>query len=122
MKTLMVLCLSASMISGCTTLHPIANAPNDLSQHFNDGGILKPGDRVIITTVAGAKHEFRISSVRDGVIYGHEESVPFTEVASIDRRDFSATKTTILVVAIAGVVGVIAAWVNSASHPNVGSP
>ena len=77
---------------------------------------------MIITTLAGAKHELRISSVHDGVIYGDHDSVPFSEIASIDRRDFSATKTTILVVAIAGVVGVIAAGVHSGMHPNVGSP
>jgi hypothetical protein len=58
------------MIGGCTTLHPIANVPSDLSQHFGDGGALRPGDRVIITTLAGARHELRVRSVHDGVIYG----------------------------------------------------
>jgi hypothetical protein len=108
------------MIGGCTTLHPIVNAPGDLSQHFGDGGVLQPGDRVIITTVAGMKHRLRISSVRDGVIYGDHDSVPFSEIASIDRRDISATKTTILVVVILGVVGAIAAAASSADHPHVG--
>src|SRR5208337_306974 len=118
MKAFTVMCLIVSMIGGCTTLHPIANAPSDLSQHFNDGGVLQPGDRVIITTVAGVQHHLRVSSVHDGVIYGDHDSVPFSEVASIERRDFSTTKTTILVVVILGVVGVIAAGVSSASHPN----
>ena len=122
MKTFMVLCLIVCMISGCTTLHPIANAPSDLSQHFSDGGVLKPGDRVVITTLAGAKHELRISSVRDGVIHDDHDSIPFSEIASVDRRDFSASKTTVLVVAIAGVVAVIAAGVSAGMHPNVGSP
>ena len=120
MKTFTVLCLIVCMIGGCTTLHPIANAPSELSQHFNDGGVLQPGDRVIITTVAGARHQMRIRSVRDGVIYGDHDSVPFSEIASTDRQDFSATKTTILVVVILGVVGAIAAAVNSANHPNTG--
>jgi hypothetical protein len=120
MKTLIVLCVIVCMIGGCTTLHPIANAPRNLSQHFSDGGVLQPGDRVIITTVAGAKRQLRIRSVRDGVIYGDHDSVPFSEIASIDRRDFSATKTTILVVVILGVVAAIAAAAHSADHPNVG--
>jgi hypothetical protein len=120
MKTFTVLCLIACMIGGCTTLHPIANAPGDLSQHFSDGGVLRPGDRVIITTVAGARHRLRIRSVRDGVIYGDHDSVPFSEIASIDRRDFSARKTTILVVVILGAVGVIAAGVNAGEHPYAG--
>jgi hypothetical protein len=120
MKRVTVLCLIVCMSGGCTTLHPIANAPSDLSQHFGDGGVLQPGDRVIITTVAGARHHLRIRSVRDGVIYGNHDSVPFSEISSIDRQDFSAMKTTILVAVIAGVVGVIAAGISSAGHPNTG--
>ena len=120
MKTFVVLCLMVCMSCGCTTLHPIGNAPSDLSQHFGDGGVLQPGDRVIITTVGGVRHHLRIRSVRDGVIYGDHESVPFSEIVSVDRRDFSAPKTTILVFVILGVVGTIAAAAHSAEHPNVG--
>lgn len=119
-KTPIVLLMAVCMVCGCTTLHPIANVPNDLSQHFSDGGALHPGDLVIITTLAGARHELRVQSVRDGVIYGDHESVPFSEIASIDRRDFSSAKTTTLVVVILAVVGGIAAAVNSANHPHVG--
>jgi hypothetical protein len=119
MKTFMAPCLIVCMTGGCTTLHPIANAPTDLSQHFGDGGVLQPGDRVIITTVGGATHHLRIRSVHDGVIYGDHDSVPFSETVSIDRRDFSATKTTILVVVILAVVGALAAAADSAEHPNV---
>jgi hypothetical protein len=108
------------MISGCTTLHPITNAPGDLSQHFGDGGVLQTGDRVIITTVAGTTHRLRILSVRDGVIYGDHDAIPFSEIASIDRRDISAPKTTILVVVVLGVVAAIAAAASSAEHPHVG--
>jgi hypothetical protein len=120
MKTFTVLCLIVCMTGGCTTLHPIANVPNDLSQHFSDGGVLQPGDRVVITTTAGATHRFRIRSVHDGVIYGDHESVPFSEIATVQRREVSATKTTILVVVILGVVAAIAAAANAAEHPNVG--
>jgi hypothetical protein len=70
MKTLMALCLIICMIGGCTGLHPILNAPGDLPQYSGDRGVLQPGDRVIITTMDGVKDRLRISSVRDGVIYG----------------------------------------------------
>jgi hypothetical protein len=120
MKPFMVWCVIVCMLGGCTTLHPIANAPSDLSQHFNDDGVLQPGDRVIITTTKGVQHHLRVSSVHDGVIYGDHDSVPFSEIASVYRRDFSATKTTILVVVLAGVAGALAAAISSASHPNVG--
>jgi hypothetical protein len=120
MKPFIAWCLIVCMIGGCTTLHPIANAPSDLSQHFNDGGVLQPGDRVIITTVKGVQHHLRVRSVHDGVIYGDHDSVPFSEIASVYRRDFSATKTTILVIVILGAAGAIAAAISSAEHPNVG--
>jgi len=120
MKTFTVLCLIICMIGGCTTLQPVANVPSDLSEHFSDGGVLKPGDRVVITTTSRAKDQFRVSSVHDGTIYGDHDSVPFDEIASVERRELSAAKTTILVVVILGVVGVIAAGVHSGEHPNVG--
>ena len=120
MKAFTVLCLIACMIGGCTTLRPVANAPSDSSQHFGDGGVLKPGDQVVITTTSGAKHRFPVSSLHDGVIYGDHDSVPFSEVASVERRESSPTKTTLLVAVIVGVVGVLAASIHAASHPNVG--
>ncbi|MGO9948142.1 MAG: hypothetical protein ACLPWG_14980 [Steroidobacteraceae bacterium] len=120
MKAFIVFCLIISMVGGGTILQPVVNAPNDLSQHFNDGGVLKPGDRVIITTVAGVQHHLRVSSVHDGVIYGDHDSVPFSEIASVYRREFSGTKTTILVVVLLGVAGAIAAATNKGEHPNVG--
>jgi hypothetical protein len=119
MKPFVVLCLIVCMVAGCTTLQPVANVPGDLSQHFNDGGVLKPGDRVVIRTTSGAQHAFRVRSVHDGVIYGDHDSVPFSEIASVERRETSTTKTTILVLVILAAVGALAAGINSGEHPNV---
>jgi hypothetical protein len=58
--------------------------------------------------------------VHDAVIYGDHDSVPFSEITSVQRRESSAPKTAILVVVILGVVGVLAALINAASHPSVG--
>jgi hypothetical protein len=119
-EAFIVLCLIVCMVGGCTTLQPVVNVPGDLSQHFDDGGVQKPGDRVVITTTSGAKHQFRVSSVHDGVVYGDHDSVPFSEIASVQRRETSAPKTAILVAVTLGVVGVLAAGIHAASHPNVG--
>jgi hypothetical protein len=120
MKPFVVLGLILLLIGGCTTLQPVANVPSDLSQHYGDGGVLKPGDRVVIQTVAGGTHSFRVSSVHDGVIYGEHDSVPFSEVASIQRRETSAPKTTGLVLVILGIVGGLAAAISSSEHPHTG--
>ena len=58
MRAFTVFCLIVCMIGGCTTLQPVANVPSDLSQHFGDGGVLKPGDRVVITTISGPNISF----------------------------------------------------------------
>lgn len=120
MKALLVFYLILCMVGGCTTLQPVANVPGDLSQHFGDGGALKAGDRVIISTTSGAKHQFRVTSVRDGVIYGDHDSVPFGEIVSVQRRESSPAKTTIFVVVLLGVAGALAAGLHAGSHPNVG--
>jgi len=119
MKAFLAYCLIVCMI-GCTTLRPVENVPGDLSQHFNDGGVLKPGDRVVITTTAGAKRHFRVSSVHDGIVYGGHDSVPFGEIASVERRESSFGKTTILVVVALALAVVIATGLRAADHPNVG--
>jgi hypothetical protein len=116
-KSSAVLCLIVWLI-GCTTLQPVANVRGDLSQNFNDGGTLRPGDRVVITTTAGAKHKFRISSVHDEVVYGDHESVSFAEIASVERRESSPGKTTILVLVALALVGVIVSGIHQAEHPD----
>jgi hypothetical protein len=75
MKTLMVIGLTICLISGCTTLHPVASEASDLPHRFVDTGAVKPGDRVVIGTVDGAKHKFVVQSVHDGAIYGAHDSV-----------------------------------------------
>jgi hypothetical protein len=120
MKIITTLCVAIYVLTGCTTLQPVPSVPNDLSGHFNDGGVLKPGDHIIITTVTGATHALRVTSVHDGVIVGDHESIPFSEVASIVRKDPSPTKTTILVTSIAAVVAFLAIAAHAAAHPNAG--
>jgi hypothetical protein len=61
-----------------------------------------------------------VRSVHDGVIYGDHDSAPFSEIAAVQRRETSATKTPILVVVILGLLGGLAAAINSGNHPNTG--
>ncbi len=120
MRAFTVFCLIVCMIGGCTTLQPVANVPGDLSQHFGDGGVLKPGDRVVVTTTSGAKHQFRVSSVHDGAIYGDRDPIPFSEIASVQRREINGGNTSLLVLLILAVVGGLAAAINSGLHPHTG--
>jgi hypothetical protein len=113
MKRLMVLILTVCAVGGCTTLHPIGGTPAELSQQIADGGVLHPGDRVVITTVHGTKHKFVVRSVHDGAIYGDHDLVPLNEIAKLQKREFSVGKTVVLVLVVLGIVGGIAAAASS---------
>lgn len=113
MKQLMLLILTVCLVAACTTLHPIVGSPAELSQQIADGGVLHPGDRVVITTVQGIKHKFVMRSVHDGAIYGDHDSVPLNEIATLQRREFSTGKTVVLVVVVLGIVGGIVAAASS---------
>jgi hypothetical protein len=115
MNRLIVVMLIVCMGGACTTLHPIGGTPSELSQQIAEGGILHPGDHVVITTVQGNRHEFVVRSVHDGAIHGDHDSVPLNEIVKLQRREFSAGKTVILVLVVLGVVGGIAAAASSAA-------
>ena len=113
MKQWMVFAIVVCMLGGCTTWQPLESKPTDLPQHFNDGGLLKAGDHVLIRTTHGKKIHLLVRSVQDEVIRGDKDSVAFTDIATLEKRVPSAAKTTILVVAILGVAGAVA---YAASH------
>lgn len=115
MKRLIVVILTVCLVGACTTLHPIAGSPAELPQRIADGGVVHPGDRVVITTVQGTKHKFVVRSVRDGAIYGAHDSVPLNEIATLQKREFSTGKTVVLVVILLGVVAGIAVAVSNAA-------
>ena len=109
MSRLIVLILIFCMIGGCTTLHPISGAPAEFQQRIADGGVLHPGDRVVITTVQGTKHKFEVRSVHDGAIYGDHDSVPLNEITMIQRLEFSVGKTVTLLLVLGAIGGIAAA-------------
>ncbi len=94
-------------LMGCTTLEPVAGGSTELRQRIAAGELLRAGDRVVIRTHDGRKHRFAVTAVGDGNIQGKYEAVPIDEVASVQIREFSARKTTGLVIGIV-LVGAVA--------------
>jgi hypothetical protein len=106
--------------TGCTTLRPIEGSPVELRQRINSGGLLKPGDRVVIVASDGRAHRFLIKSIDAGLIRGRSESVPIEQVVSLQQRQFSRAKTAALVIGIGLACSVIGLAAYAATHLSIG--
>jgi hypothetical protein len=119
MKVLTLLS-AALLIAGCTTLRPIDASPTELRQQISSGGLLKPGDRVVIVAADGKAHRFAVKSIDAGLIRGRSDSVPIEQVTTLQRRQFSRVKTAALVIGIALAGSVIGLAAYTATHLSIG--
>jgi hypothetical protein len=90
----MVICAAflAIMCCACTTLKPTEHAT------------LREGDEIFITARNGDTHAFAITAISPAEICGKVRCVRTDDVGVIEKREFSAVKTTVLVVVIVAVV------------------
>ncbi len=68
------------------------------------------GRKILVTTIGGQVHEFRLLEVTDDALVGEFERIPFDTIALVERRDFDLWKTVLLVgggaaIAAAAVTG-----------------
>ena len=69
------------------------------------------GRMIMVTTIGGQVHEFRLLEVTEDALVGEFERIPFDTIALVERRDLSLWKTMLLVgggavVALAALAGV----------------
>lgn len=79
----------------CTTLRP-ADAPREeIQRQILSASLLKPGDRVRVTTTDGTRHELRVAYVdeRMGLVGSDGQTVRVQEIDTVDKREISAWKT-----------------------------
>ena len=93
MKLIAWITIIVFTIIGCTTLRPIELSQSDIQQRISTGDILRPGDKVKITTTQGEQHELKVVSVSDGIIKGKDIEIPVKDVFSIEKRKTSIGKT-----------------------------
>ena len=98
-KKLLVLSLAGIFASGCTTLHPVPTDPKVIMVD------VKQGDTVRVITKNNKELEFEVKEINDKQIIGEKETVAFTDISQIERREVSSGKTTLLVAGV--VVGVV---------------
>jgi hypothetical protein len=88
--------------AACSSARPLAfQSAEDLRSQ------LEPGDKVRITTHDGRKLKFEVREVTEDAVVGENESVATNEIRTIERVDFSRTKTTIFGLSTAAVVVVV---------------
>lgn len=97
MKIIVCLTIIAFIFSGCTTLRPIELSQSMAQQQISSRGLLKPGDRVEITTNDGKHYEFKVASVADGYIKGKDIEIPIKDVSLVEKRMTSIGKTAALI-------------------------
>jgi hypothetical protein len=107
MRVVRVLCVSCALsasaltMNGCTSMHrtPVNVAPQPPSPH------LRSGDEVHVTMRDGRRARFRVLTADAASIIARDGSkYDRADILTIEQRQFSGVKTTLLVVGIVGVV------------------
>jgi len=89
---------------GCTTLRPSVLSTDEIRRQIDSGELLKPGDKVRLTTKDGAVHDFQVTAIDtvDGLVVGGKESVRVTDIVGVGKREIAVGKTIGLVIGIVG--------------------
>jgi hypothetical protein len=124
MLTLVVCLLLGLLVTGCTTLQPMANNAETLHEGLRGGEMIKPGDRVSVVTRDGLTRLLIVTELDEYVLKGHPEgaemegvviAIPIDDIVYMDGEKFSVGKTTArtlgggFVLFIAIIVALIAA-------------
>ena len=100
-KNATVLLMIASLLSGCTTLHPVSYEPKSISQN------LHPGDDIRVTTRDGRVLEFTVKEFTERSISGEKERVALPDILQIERRELNPGKSALLIGGIAATAVLI---------------
>ena len=95
-----VLAVTMLSLMGCTTLKPVAGSPAELRQRIAAGGLLWPGDRVVLTTTDGTRHKVAITGVASGSVQSKHGSIPIDQIVGVQKREFSVGKSVSLALGI----------------------
>jgi preprotein translocase subunit YajC len=80
---------------GCTTTTRTTNSDANSTQSILKN--IDPGDRVIIETLQGKKHELVVQSISVQSIHGNQIEIPIEEIKSIEKEKASIGKTLTLI-------------------------
>ena len=67
--------------------------PEALRDAIRSGEVVRPGDRVAVTSVDGGERVLVVTEVDDDAIRGADAVVPIAEVIALERRELSLVRT-----------------------------
>jgi hypothetical protein len=97
------------MLSGCSTLVPMA-VPGQSSVAAVTQSLPQPGDKLMVKLKTGDIVKLTLMSAQDGIVSGTAEpggapvSFETDRIASIERREFSKSRTALVVAGVASAV------------------
>ena len=100
--------VAAAYLSGCSTMNPIMLAIDDVS------ATLRVGEKISVREKNDAVHQFEITRLTPKEVCGPTACVALRDVASLERSEFSAAKTTGLILGTVVLIG-FAALLRNAS-------
>ena len=85
----------ALLACGCMSMRPVEQPAETIQKQIRSEGLLATGDKVRIVTTDGTVHEFRIAAVdlEAGRITGEDTDVEVANIATLEKKTFSAWKT-----------------------------
>lgn len=106
-RALALVTASIFLATGCTSLQSV---PLKRAQQGIERPDVQVGEKVVVTTNDGKKHEFKVTAIENDALAGANERVAYTDIAAIDAQRASASGSkTALIVGIAVAVGILAA-------------
>jgi hypothetical protein len=87
-------------LAGCTTPTPVPFA------HGNPAAVLQPGDEVRVCLKDGKTLDMRVTQVSSHGLCGAEECVRAAEITTVEKREFSPLRTTLLVMGVVAFLGI----------------
>jgi hypothetical protein len=89
---------------GCTSLQTIEAPPDRLHEQIRHENLVKVGDKVRIITEDQKEHQFVVTAINEDEIRGDDVTIPIDSIVTVETRQFSAGKTTLLAGGITGTL------------------
>ena len=93
-RVIAFVCVASFLVTSCTSLHRVSVPGSETSSTVPS---VQVGDSVVVTTRAGEQKKFKVTAVEPEALAGKNVRVAYADMASLNVRQTSVGKTTLLV-------------------------